>query len=407
MTCNTCNECNPCEKENKPCCELKVLAGDCVDVEEVNWAYVVSATCPPRVVAWEWVEVDRYLSPREWYSYDYEVSAIDKKVGVCDADWNPSTLDEKLRVETWWPITRKVVWCGESSNGYMELWFDQSKLSFPDEKVAVKSWCEWKYLNEALVIDSNIIQAKTVGCELRITDKSSTFYDNNVCIWFDHDLDRQCTIDNISWNMNRVDYIQWDWNRCTWNSELATRNWIRIKSTWYYRVTWQLTVQFNIWDECYINLWRAFLKITWDREIFQYVSGLSTAKHWGYTISPIMYWGEWIKTTNMWEVKFLWEWEEWESQSRTQLDWPWATYNIDCLVDLYAWDVITLWWRGQGSMLDENWQVPYHTAYYRFVWFGDQSTEFQSIFWWTTLSVQMVAPRTFQDNATNKLREAI
>ncbi len=213
MTCNTCNECNPCEKENTPCCELKVLAGDCVDVEEVNWAYVVSATCPPRVVPWEGVTVDIYDSPEEWYSVDYEVNAIDNKVGACEADWHPGSLEEKLRVVDGWPITRRVVWCWESSNWYMELGFDSSKLNFPDEKVAVTQWCEGGYLNDVIEINSDLIQKNvdSSNCKLIISDKkdaSPVQYAQLIHTWWSYEL---------WWNQTPRVYAVNSWSGATWS----------------------------------------------------------------------------------------------------------------------------------------------------------------------------------------------
>lgn len=182
MTCNTCNECNPCEENKKTCCELKVLAGDCVDVEEVDWQYVVSATCPPRVVAWDGVEVDKYPSPEEGYSVDYEVSAVDNKVGVCEDDDYPGTLDVKLRVES--PITREVHWCG-TSDGYMVIGLDTDKIKTPDEKVAVSNWCQPGFLWDVLTVDSELIEWHVESdCKYHIKDRTKTFYYNNVCLWF-------------------------------------------------------------------------------------------------------------------------------------------------------------------------------------------------------------------------------
>ena len=405
MTCNTCNECNPCEKENKPCCELKVLAGDCVDVEEVNWAYVVSATCPPRVVAWEWVEVESYDSPKEWFSIDYEVSAIDKKVGVCEADWNPSTLDEKLRVETWWPITRKVVWCGESSNGYMELGFDQSKLNIPDEKVAVKAWCEWDYLENVLKVESNVIQAKTVWCKMIISDKWNTFYDNNVCLWFTWVQDFHVAID---WQWDSVEPKFATWDIFTGNPDLATQRWILIKEDWYYRIFWQLTVQNNIWDNRYINLWRWLLRIDSPTRPILSKAYLSTAKHWEYALQVVLRWWNGINVDNNWVISVKEDWwevdfTEWTSQDPAYNEWPWMTFNMDAYVDLRAWDLITVGYRPQTDMPEgDNW-----VADFRFVWLWDTSSEYQSLFWWACIGVQMVAPKTFNwDTVVERIRNA-
>lgn len=169
MTCNTCNDCNPCEKEKKTCCELKAIAGDCVDVEEVDWQYVISATCPPRVRPWDNVSVSVKDSWVEGYSKDYTVNALNNKVGVCSDDDNPGPLNTKIRVQS--PIEMRTVWCG-SSNWHILLSLDEDALDVPDEKVAVRQWCGSKYLEDALEVDSNLIEANVVWCTMRITDKA-------------------------------------------------------------------------------------------------------------------------------------------------------------------------------------------------------------------------------------------
>lgn len=272
MTCNTCNECNPCEKENKPCCELKVLAGDCVDVEEENWAYVVSATCPPEVVAWDWIEVETTDSPREWYSKRYTVNATDKKVWVCEADWNPWPLDEKLRVASWGPITRRVVWCGESSNGYMELGFDSSKLNISDEKVAVTWWCAPVYLNEAIEIQSDLIKKSvdSSNCKLVISDKeksSPVQYAQLVHTWW------SC---EVQWNQTPRIFAVNSWSWATWTifswtwdikaTPAFSRWWtnpediITIKENWIYSFTYE---SYAYVDYPIIFAIRAWLWVGW------------------------------------------------------------------------------------------------------------------------------------------------
>lgn len=170
MTCNTCNECNPCDKEKKTCCELKVLAGDCVDVEEVDWQYVISATCPPRVVAWEGISVEVKDSPKEWYSKDYKVRATDKKVAVCSDD-TPGYLNEKIRYES--PIEIDYNCWPE---WYMTIKLDEDALDTSDEKVAVTQWCRAKYLADAINVNSSLIKAEvdSTSCTLNITDKDNS-----------------------------------------------------------------------------------------------------------------------------------------------------------------------------------------------------------------------------------------
>lgn len=405
MTCNTCNECNPCEKENKPCCELKVLAGDCVDVEEVNWAYVVSATCPPEVVEWDGIEVEVSDSPREGYSKRYTVSATDKKVAVCSDDkaWY---LNEKLRWVS--PIEVNMVGCW-TSNWYMEISLDEDALDTPDEKVAVTQWCRWVYLSQALEVESDLIESNIVQsgwwCVMRITDKGSTFYDNNVCLWFTWVQDFHVDID---WQWDSVEPKFATWDIFTGNPDLATQRWILIKEDWYYRIFWQLTVQNNIWNNRYINLWRWLLRIDSPTRPILSRAYLSTAKHWEYTLAMVLRWWNGINVDNNWVISVKEDWwevdfTEWTSQDPAYNEWPWMTFNMDAYVDLRAWDLITVGYRPQTDMPEgNNW-----VADFRFVWLWDASSEYQSLFWWACIGVQMIAPKTFNwDSVVERIRNA-
>lgn len=409
MTCNNCNECNPCDKEKKPCCELKVLAWDCVDVEEVDGQYVISATCPPRVLPWEWIHVDAKPSTEEWYSTDYTVHATDNKVWVCSDDDNPSTLDEKLRVES--PITRRVVGCG-SSDWYMLIWLDTDKLEFPDEKVAVRNWCDADYLENLIEVESEFVELVTEWCKLKIKDKARTFYDNNVCLWFDGLQDHSVLINEVG---DTIEPRFVRWNFYTGNKDLATKDWILIKNSWYYRIFWQLTVQCNItWQNWFLNLWRWLLRITnntWiSRPVLQ-KAYLSTAKHWAYGKQVLLQGGAWIKVDKDGIISTTgtkqncvpeWGWcitfepsefnpgngyqNEWSTFS-----WPWMTFNMDAYVDLMAWDLITVWARFQSDQPESANQF----GHFQFVWLWDPSTEYQSLFWWSCIWVQMITPKTF------------
>lgn len=393
MTCNTCNECDPCDKEKKSCCELKVLGGDCVDVEEVDWQYVVSATCPPRVRPWENVTVKIDESGVDGYSKDYTVSAKNDKVSVCSDDDEPGPLNVKIRAES--PIEVKTVGCWES-NWHLLISLDEDALETPDEKVAVRSWCRPKYLEDAIEIDSELIEANVVSsdwCVLRITDKATTWYDNNVCIWFGSSRDDSEWVDSW-WNANEAHEIDF-WTRYTWNHRMATSDWIKILEDWYYRVCWQLTVQNNTWPNRFINLARALLIIHRDWEDKPIL--LSTAKHWQYAKQVVLRWWTWINVDNNGTISIHWteddwiRWEPWESQEFQSVQWPWMTFNMDGYFDLHEWDIISLWYRPQSNM----WEARWGTFYWKYPWNDDITTEYKCIYWWTLLAAQMVVPKWF------------
>lgn len=386
MTCNTCNECDPCNKEKKTCCELKVIAGDCVDVEEVDWQYVVSATCPPRVRPWDNVTVEITESWVDGYSKDYKVNAKNDKVWVCSTD-TPGYLNEKIRVTS--PIEKRMVGCGDW-NWYVEIWLDEDALEsiFPDEKVAVEAWCTPKYLADAIVVDSELIEANVISwswCVLKITDKATTWYDNNVCIWFGSTRTDEEDVDSW-WDAVRAHEIDF-WNRYTWNHHMATTEWIKILEDWYYRVYWQLTVQNNTWANRFINLARALLII--HREWESKPILLSTAKHWQYARQVVLRWWESIEISDNGEISYA------EGSSRSQeydvVQWPWMTFNMDWYFDLHEWDIITLWYRAQSNMPEANgWKF-----YWKYPGSDDVTTEYKAIYWGTLLAAQMIVPKWF------------
>lgn len=406
MTCNTCNECDPCDKEKKSCCELKAIAGDCVDVEEVDWQYIISATCPPRVRPGDNVDVEITESWVDGYSKDYTVSAKNDKVSVCSDDDNPGPLDIKIRAQS--PIEVTTVWCGDS-DGHLLISLDEDALDTPDEKVAVRKSCRPVYLEDAIEVDSQLIEANVVDCKLRFTDRETTYYNNNICLWFDWSREKTIWVDS-DWNAVDATWINF-WNRYTWNIDMATRDWIKILEDWYYRIFWQLTVQNNTWAtdarNRWINLWRWLLKIE-NLEDAGRKFILSTAKHWQYARQVILRWGKWVKIDWNGEISLLlnnwvpqtWEWPwEWTWQNWSSVQWPWMTFNMDAYVDLKAWDIITVWYRPQSDMPEsqDRPDEPAKTFYFIFTWEDDQSTEFQAVFWWTVIWVQMVAPKWFTD----------
>lgn len=314
MTCNTCNECNPCEKENTPCCELKVLAGDCVDVEEVNWAYVVSATCPPEVVEWDGIEVEVSDSPREWYSKRYTVNATDKKVAVCSDDkaWY---LNEKIRWVS--PIEVNMVGCW-TSDWYMQISLDEDALDAPNDKVAVTQWCRAQYLVDAINVDSSFIKASvdSTWCTLNITDREDTTpvqYAQLVHSWGSHEM---------TWNttpriyaVNSTSGATWDIFSGTWDIKAtpAFTRWganaediITINENWIYSFTYESYVYC---DYPIIYAIRAWLWVWWlELWDFKYNWTYWSSKEWFNQImdlwfpSPESEWVTWwaLAMDNLW-----------------------------------------------------------------------------------------------------------
>lgn len=389
---------------------------ECLEVNTSECGVIkLTSHCPPIVTAWDNVTVEVEECQEENCSLNYIVSANceDEKVKACSWDTTPGYLNQKL--EEWYGINIDPVGCDWSTNSKLRISIDEDILP------------EYDYPEIIVHDDSKLIKATYWWAnwhEIWISDEETTSYDNNVCIGFLYDKDIKVIFDS---NLNattieRVNSHDWWWTVCTWNTAMATHQWIKILESWYYRVFWQLTVQNNLRvyptppEDYFINLWRAFLKLTrvWADKPYL----LATAKHWAYWRQILLTWGRWINISTDWEISFTWgsvsmsvpEWwwsvswtvnanAWWWTQSNTGFDWPWMTLNIDCYVDLYKDDVLTLWYRAQSNMFASNGQE----WHFRFVWASDPSTEFDNrLFGWTELGVQFIAPKLFQAWESNK-----
>ena len=389
------NCCSPCCGDNgcnnKWAINIMSTNPDCLGVDTSEcWVVKLEPVCPPVVVWWDNVTVDvQECEEDENCSLKYVVNADceDEKVKACDGDETPWYLDEKL--EAWHGITITSVGCDWSWDASLRISVDEDNLSldYPPIKVEDHSklvnvsawWANWH--------------------TIYIVDNEEETYDNMCCIGFTDNQDFSVLIDD-HWNSVVPNFMWENWHYrsiFTGNDEMATKYGLKILADWYYRLFWQLTVQNNIDNNFYFNLWRWLLKVIWDR--FSSGTYLSTAKHWGYARQMLLTVWNWITITNDWVFSSWgssWQTAEW-------YDWPWATYNIDCLVDLHKWDVVTIWYRPQSNMVASHRQE----WTFRFVWKNDMSTEFERLFWWTLLWCYQLAPKLFQKNSSNQVYENI
>lgn len=392
-----------CWKWCKDNCGINIQStNECLEVDTSECGVVkLTATCPPVVVAWDNITVDTEpCDDNENCSIKYIVNAEceDEKVKACSWDTTPWYLNQKL--VAWDRIHIESVWC-DWWNAHLVISADDCpEFDYPELKV------QWTSQLINLTVDWHTIY---------ISDKAQQTYYNMVCIWFKENKDVSIRFDD-GWDAMTIEWVSshdWGWDMYTWNWAMATHQWIKILESWYYRVFWQLTVENNIWvsaDKYYINLWRAFLRIKrwWD-----YIY-LSTAKHWSYGRQVLLTWWSGIAISNSWEIAvawgtFSWSWTapegwwtvsiswsvrypNWTWQTNSWFDWPWATFNIDAYVDLYKWDIISLWYRAQSDMETAKNQM----GYFRFTWANDTTTEFDRVFWWSMLWVNLVASHLFQ-----------
>lgn len=386
-----------------------VSTNECLDVDTTECGVVkLTAICPPIVVAWENVTVDVEDCDLENCSKKYIVNAEceDEKVKACSWDTTPGYLNQKIIWDGKF-IDVDSVGCDWHSNSKIKISFNEDML--PD--------CE----HPPIIVNnsSNLITTSVWWPDehtIWISDKTSSFYRNAVCLWFLHDQDFSGIDLDDNGNTLEPSWVK-EWEVYTWNKELATAQGIRIKEPWYYRIFGQLTVR-NNWnvtaDRFFLNLWRWLLRIKWDRPLLDKFT-LSTAKHWAYGRQILLSWGNGI---NIWQdgiISFAgWyvnvtipEWggsqtatvvpnQWWWAQTSQWFDGPWMTFNVDAYVDLRAGDLITLWYRGQSDMAASEWE----TCSFKFVWVTDSSTEFSSLFGGSVIWVHMLAPVLFQNDAS-------
>lgn len=404
-----------CSNKCKDNCWINIQStNECLSVDTSEcWVVKLTSHCPPIVTAWQNVTVEVEDCWQDNCSLNYIVSADckDEKVKACDWDSTPWYLYNKLKPGTW--IIIDPVWCD---------WTD-SKVQISIDEDILPTCPE---VPELVVNNqSSIIQTSQSGPHrhvLTITDKTKPIYDNVVCIWFESSIDSAVYMRD-TWVADYPTFVWpvwehwvWRWNMVTWNKNLASSNWIIIKQQWYYRLFWQLTVRNNSWNNRYINLWRWLLRVESERP---WLSGdtffLSTAKHWSYArhVFPIWWKGINIDSNGQFSVSRAtvttdgewWTYEvvfdQWSGQPIWWHDWPWMTFNMDCYVDLWEWDIITLWYRCQSDMEEAKWKE----VKYKFVWVWDPTTEYNSLFWWSCLWVQMITPYCFQKWIWNEVYE--
>lgn len=183
-------------------------------------------------------------------NYDLSVNAIDKKVWACNNDPLPGTLDDKLFVTT--PLTKSVQDC--ETNGKVVLWINTNLLK--DEKVKVWVNCPSVYLEDAIQW-VNWVRTYKDWCVMKIdVDK-----DNFAIPFAKVMLSADCDI--VANHINDTTGDAWRFFLPTWVSisnnpwrndwlefmdvptALGLGKWIKIKKSWYYRVSFGYGADIN------------------------------------------------------------------------------------------------------------------------------------------------------------------
>jgi len=389
------NCCNPCCQDSgcksKWTINIQSTNPECLRVDTSEcWVVKLEPTCPKVTYVWAWSNVTiKEVTPPDECFMDWgeccegwwEVTALDEKVKACKGDTTPWYLNQKI--EAWHWINISLNWCDWDTNSSLIVSVDEDKLSFKYPEIKV-SW------------GSKLINLRPGGDDwhtLYLSDKEDETYNNMVCIGFTANYDFSVRIDR--WGNSETPLFIWEngknWSIYTGNHKMATKGWIKILADGYYRLFWQMTVQNNINDDFYFNLWRWLLRVNGTRTALNDNMYLSTAKHWAYAKQMLLVGWEDITVDGYGKISYAeGQWEGWQQPSNGY-DWPWMTFNIDTLVDLRKWDVITLWYRPQSNNVIDT------TGTFRIVWQADSSTTYNALFGWTLLWCYQLAPKCFQE----------
>lgn len=440
--CNPCNKCPddgeildaellPADECSGPCggccwskchdnCWINIQStNDCLVVDTSECGVVkLTAECPKPtfVKAWDNVKVKEVYPPDDCFVDGWdcgikgwrEISSTDERVKACFGDTEPWFLDQKIVAWEW--IIIDTIGCDEE-NSQLEISINPAiipecpkppRITIDDNSELIDakvSWSEWHHIT--------------------ITD--SGFYNNMCSVWFLYDQPHT-NVGLDQYGRQKGDQLKYPvWGIFTGNPEMAKSNWIKIIKSWHYRVYWQLTVANNTQANDLINLWRWFLQIDSTSAVVRpLLEGfyLSTAKHWEYTASKMLKGWQWITVDKNGLISVGWNpyvnapewwgsvyvrWWQSASQDRNWMQgWPWMTFNMECQVDLYEWDIVTLTYRCQSDMPEAS----NATCDFTYVWVNDPSiwTDVDhALFGWSVLSVQMISPTLFQRSMKNKI----
>lgn len=396
-----CGRC--CSNKCKDNCWINIQStNECLSVDTSEcWVVKLTSHCPPIVTAWDNIRVDVEECQQDNCSLNYIVSADckDEKVKACSGDSTPGYLNQKLSAWNGIVIDEINCWWWDA---YLKIGIRDWVIPDCPEPPDLQVNYGWSLLRISQRWDHNHI--------VDIEDATTgNFYDNVVMLGFYHSktlttvLNWGADSERAYWIHSSEDNVWRD--MLTGNPALATKDWIKIKQSWHYYIYWQITVCNNLGVENrYLNLWRWLIRLIRDwKETL-----INTAKHWAYSTFITIKWWNWINVAQNWTISVnrwtvsVWEWwwtyevnfQNWNwIQPTSWFDGPWMTFNIGVYLDLKAWDILTVGYRPQSNELPE---APSQSSIIRFVWHNDISTEYQCIFWWTTLWVHPITPTIFQ-----------
>lgn len=315
---NCCDPCPSCWGGCKNDCPVNIQSTnpDCLRVDTSEcWVVKLEPKCPKPtyVTAWDNVTIKEVTPPDDcyidwgdcWIKGWWEVSATDEKVKACSWDTTPGYLDEKLIEGEW--ITISHVGCDWNTNSKLKISVDDDAFpEWPNNKVAVKDWCEAKFLNDVLKIDSRLLKTSVKNCQLVLEDNYAyrkVFLQSDIVI---DDIATWQTPNyifnsgNSSWDTVETK----DWTKYAKNVDFVN-DMLKIKIPWVYYVGFSGTME--IWS--WIHAMRAQL----------YRTDSDSWVSWKYTIIESRY-----------SAPVGWPpYEVWWSPSDFKLDTPYRQLKTD------------------------------------------------------------------------------
>lgn len=248
--------CDETEVSNVCSCNIIWANATTVDTVSQPWDIVVSS---PNIIVESTdnsVDVTTTVTPT---SITYDLSkpcCPDLLVAVAPGCTTWGTIEEVIQVDTSWPLTWTQNGCD-----FWALGFDVNSLNAPDEKVAAKAWCPWKYLED--ILDTNnpaYMHFEENTCNINLVVEPVTMFYADI-----HTIDSSeyTGLDPISswfvtldvWNTT-VDSTIPSWIWIVNYGAQGTANVVNIWRDWWYMVThgwsavvgkWIHTLRSQVW----------------------------------------------------------------------------------------------------------------------------------------------------------------
>lgn len=369
---NCCNPC-PCWDDCKETNKINIQSTNpkCLNIDTSECGVIkLEPSCPKvtYVKGWENVTVEEVTPPDDcymdwedcWIKGWWEINATDEKVKTCKNDKTAWYLKDKIIAEEWSWIIVNAIGCDDpDTDAYLELTIDDENYpKWPNDKVSVTSWCEAKYLEDAIKVDSRLIKSSVEGCQLVLSDNfayrkiflQTDIIENNISTWQTPNFIYNSA--NSSWDTVETD----DWTKYAKNVDFVD-GMLKIKIPWLYYVGFSWTME--IWSG--IHAMRAQLYRTdssaWSSNKYTIIESrysapvgwppyevgwtpqgfnldtpywqLKTDVEWviapsdGYSaslgsyVSRMPVWGDTVEILNKWDLILFW------AKASTQVDYHW------------------------------------------------------------------------------------